>query len=261
MTTLLWNQPAQKTYASGVDRGVIYVDGGSGVAWGGLISVAESREGGDVNPYYFDGVKHVNVPSPSAYKATITAFSAPQEFGACVGEHGIVPGFVITRQRRVRFGFSYRTLVGDGLGYRLHLIYNATATPASKTYTTMSDSAFAETRSWSIAAVPERTQWGFPSAHFIIESWKINPAILLHLEKTLYGTNTQSARLPLFDELLDIITYWEPLLITPHSLTGLNTLSTPGGDLTTTQHIGVFRKQATTRLVETGVSGLYQLEA
>lgn len=259
MTALMWDQLTDKMYELGVRRGVLYVNN-TGVPWNGLISVAESFDGGDVNAYYFDGIKHVNVVSPRAYKASITAFSAPREFGACVGEHNVVPGFIITRQRRERFGFSYQTLIGDGLGYKLHLVYNATATPGSKTYSTLGDTAFADSRTWSVSAVPEIIEHGIPSAHFVLDSRTVNPNALAHLEKILYGSTTSDPRLPQFLELLDFITYWAPFGIVPHTTTGLNNLTSPGNDVTQSARIGFLRRQAMTRLTESSVSGLYRLE-
>jgi hypothetical protein len=250
VTQLQWHQGSQIRYESGVDRGVLYPQSGPGVAWNGLVSVNESVDGNDTTAFHFDGVKYLDTVSPSAYRATVNAFSAPREFGECIGERSVIPGFVITRQRRVRFGFSYRTLIGTGLGYKLHLVYNASATPESRSYATMNESASAETRSWRFDAVPELSSTHRPSAHFVIDSTKTNPAALANVESILYGSATRSPRLLNSSELIDFIAFWHPTLVVPAPVTGLLSLNTPGGDLTMTSMAGFYRAQANTRLTE-----------
>ena len=59
MTALVWDQVGERLYETGVDRGVLYLPGGSAVPWNGLISINEmvSRE---VKPYYIDGIKFLD---------------------------------------------------------------------------------------------------------------------------------------------------------------------------------------------------------
>lgn len=259
MTKLTWNQ-GSAVYETGIDRGVLYPSNGPGVVWNGLINVEESMIGGENTSFQFDGIKYLDVVSPRNYQATISAFSAPEEFSNCVGEKSVIPGFVLTRQPRTRFGFSYRTLMGTDLGYKIHIVYNATATQISKSHQTLSDSQSIDTRSWKIDAVPPAHSQYRPSAHFTIDSMKIDPGALSTIETFLYGTDTIIPALPSIEEMLDLLVWWYPLYITPQDITGLSQLSPGMGDLYKTRVDGINRALPTTRLRPSLISGLYRME-
>lgn len=186
MTELVWNAIEDRRYESGVSRGVLYPLGGPGVAWNGLLSVEESSDGGEVETFWFDGIAYSNVKSSSDYKATLKAFTCPPEFDACDGIRSIIPGFLITRQPRVQFHLSYRTEVNED-DYKIHLVYNALATPGGKTYSTMASTITPVERQWVIDAVPPRVPGYRPTAHFVIESQKCDFRTLAALEDHLYG--------------------------------------------------------------------------
>ena len=137
MSRLVWGQANQKQHESGVDRGVFYPIDGPGVVWNGLISVDESFSGGELSSYHFDGIKYLDKATPRSYQATITAFSAPKEFASALGERAIIPGFILTRQPRVRFGLAYRTMINEK-DYKLHLVYNALASSNGRSYSSLS---------------------------------------------------------------------------------------------------------------------------
>lgn len=257
MTRLVWGSENQKKYETGVDRGVLYPSSGSGVVWNGLVSVEESYVGGENTSFYFDGIKYLDIVGSKIFQATLTAFSAPAEFSPSIGERSLVPGFVITRQPRLRFGFSYRVLIGDELGYKLHVVYNALANPDNRGYETLSENASVKPLTWNIDATPLASDIFKPSAHIIFDSTKVDPDILAVFEEMLYGSETSNARLPGIDEFIDIMALWEPLLITPDTLTGLATLTVGGDDLYRTQRPGINRALPTTHLQLSGVDGLY----
>lgn len=259
MARLVWT-PEQKKYEFGVDHGVLYPQTGPGVVWNGLINVEESFVGGEVDSYYFDGIKYIDKVSPKNYQATVTAFSAPGEFSSCVGDKSVIPGFVLTRQPRTRFSFSYRTQLGDGIGYKIHLVYNAIASNTAKGYSTTKSSISANQYSWKIDATPPWNNTYRPSAHFIIDSTKINPDTLAVIEDILYGTETLSPRLPTIESLLDLIQLWSPLILNVQVVTGLSTLTAGNGDLYKTKVDGINRALPATRLQPSLISGLYRME-
>jgi len=205
---LKWGSTGSRFYESGVDRGVLYVDG-QGVAWTGLTSVNENPTGGGARSYYIDGIKYLNMSSAEEFEATITAYTYPDEFGVCDGSARVRPGFYVTQQRRKSFGLSYRTKVGNDLdgvdhGYKLHIIYNALAAPANKTYTTLSESIEPNDFSWKITTRPPVTSGYKRTSHVVFDSREADPELMAILEDILYGTESEQPRLPDFSELIDI---------------------------------------------------------
>lgn len=201
MARIEWNQAGERFYEAGVDRGVLYPRQVAGVPWNGLVSVNETASGGETEAFYFDGVKYLDFVAAEDFSATIEAFSAPEEFAGCDGTKVLSPGLMVTQQPRYPFGLSYRTFIGNDLegtdyGYKLHLVYNATASPSARTHRTMSDSPSLNTRSWTINTVPPAASTYKPTAHFIIDSTKVNKTKLTTLENLLYGSSTLSPSLP-----------------------------------------------------------------
>lgn len=259
MTALVWSS-LNARYETGIDRGVLYPDGGDGVVWNGLISVEETAVGGATTPLYYDGIKYMDVAVGREYQAALTTFGAPQEFGPCVGNLSMVPGFIITRQPKVRFGMSYRVMIGDNLGYKLHLVYNATATPGSKSRTTLSQEGTADQRSWTIDAVPSVVLGHRPTAHFVIDSTKTDPDLMAAIEAYLYGTTDTAPVLPPIGDIYDLLSYWSPFGIDPDTVGGMADLVPGGDDITGTETEGIYVPLATTGLTETETDGLYSLE-
>jgi hypothetical protein len=260
MTRLVWGEESARRYEYGIDRGVLFPSDGPGVVWNGLVNVEESFVGGEVTSFHFDGIKYLDTVSPKNYQATITAFSAPEEFAPCVGDKSVIPGFVLTRQPRNRFGFSYRTGYGNDLGYKLHLVYNATASPTGKAYSSINASPSAESLSWKIDAVPPVATTYRPSAHYVLDSTKVSASALEAVETLLYGSAKLTSRLPLVEELLDLMSIWTPLIIIPQSVTGLSQLTAGSGDLYKTKVDGINRALPNTRLTTSPTSGFYRME-
>jgi hypothetical protein len=203
-----WGDPGTRLYEAGVDRGVFYLDGQAGVPWNGLTSVNESPTGGDPTPFYIDGYKYLNNPATEEYEATVTAFTYPDEFSACDGMSEPRSGLFITQQRRQSFGLSYRTMIGndqsDDFGYKIHLVYNALASPTTRTNGTLSETTSLNDFSWKITTKPPAVVDYKPFAHVVIDSRSTDPSVLSLLEDALYGTDSVSASLPTFSELLGI---------------------------------------------------------
>ena len=216
MSVLVWDRVGERFYETGVDHGVLYpFDNnayGTGVAWNGLTAVNESPSGAEASPLWADNIKYLNLMSAEEFGATIEAYTYPDEFAACDGSAEIAPGVTIGQQKRKMFGFAYRTKIGndtDGAdkGYKIHLVYGALASPSDKGYNTVNDSPEAITFSWTVTTTPVNVTGFKPTAHLVIDSTKVNDAAKMKaIEDVLYGTVAADARLPLPDEVAEIIT-------------------------------------------------------
>lgn len=210
MTKLIWDAVGEKFYETGVDHGVLYPvdDSGAypkGVVWNGLTGITESPSGADPTDLYADNIKYASMRAAETFGATIEAYTYPDEFAVCDGSAAIVPGVNIGQQGRKAFGLSYRTNVSNDIsveGYKLHLIYGATASPSDRGYTTINDSPDAITFSWEITTNPINVTGFKPTSILTIDSLKVDPEKLKTFEDILYGTDENEARLPLPEEVI-----------------------------------------------------------
>lgn len=215
MSKLVWDKTGDRLYETGVDQGVLYPiqAGGTynkGVVWNGLTAVTESPSGAEANPLYADNIKYLNLISAEEFGATIEAYTYPDEFMECDGSAELAPGVYMGQQSRKTFGLCYRTVLGNdvdnnGHGYKLHLIYGALAAPSEKGYTTINDSPEAITFSWEVKTTPVNVTGGKPTACLTIDSTKVDKEKLAALETILYGGESTEARLPLPDEVAQVI--------------------------------------------------------
>ena len=215
MARLVWDQTGQKTYETGVKQGVLYPQGEGGAypkgyAWNGLTGVTESPSGAESNPLYADDIKYLNLISAEEFGATIEAYTYPDEFAECDGSAEIAPGVTIGQQARKTFGMAYKTTFGNDVdgnehGYKLHLIYGALATPSEKAYATINDSPEAITFSWEVTTTPVAVEGFKPTASLTIDSTKVDKDKLTALEDILYGKGETEARLPLPNEVAELM--------------------------------------------------------
>lgn len=215
MAKLQWDKTGEHFYETGVDHGVLYPmnDGAqtysTGVAWNGLTAVTESPEGAEVSAIYADNIKYLNLMSAEDFKATIEAYTYPEEFEQCDGSASLAEGVKIGQQARKAFGFCYRTKVGNDLnpelGYKIHIIYGATAAPTERAYETVNDSPEAITFSWEVSTIPVEVTGFKPTAHVEIDSTKVEPAKLAKIEAKLYGSETEEPTLLMPDEIVALI--------------------------------------------------------
>lgn len=206
MSAIIWDAIGEKRYENGVSHGVLYpLDSTgayeNGVAWNGLTSVSNSPDGAEPNDIYADNIKYGSLRSAENYKGTIEAYMYPDEFAECDGSAEPVPGVSIGQQNRKSFGFSYRTEIGNDAnpeaGYKIHLIYGATASPSEKSYETVNDSPDAMTFSWDFDTIPVAVAGYKPTAHMEIDSTKVDSAKLRTFEDMLYGNEQQEPTLPM----------------------------------------------------------------
>lgn len=214
MSKLVWDQTGERLYETGVKNGVLYVqEGGAypkGVAWNGLTAVTESPSGAEATALYADDIKYLNLISNEEFGATIEAYMYPDEFAACDGSAALVEGVMLGQQKRSTFGLCYRTTLGndtDGndYGYKLHIIYGATAAPSEKAYASINDSPEAITFSWELTTTPVAVTGYKPTACITIDSTKVDATKLASLEAVLYGSESEEARLPLPDEIATLM--------------------------------------------------------
>ena len=214
MSKLVWDQVGERLYETGTKKGVLYPFESNayakGVAWNGLTAVTESPSGAEATAIYADDIKYLNLRSAEEFGATIEAYTYPDEFAECDGSAYIAPGIKIGQQKRKMFGFSYTTTVGndtegDDHGYKIHLVYGATASPSEKSYQTINDSPEAITFSWEVATTPVEVKGFKPTATLEIDSTKVDADKLTALEDILYGTENAEPRLPLPDEVVALV--------------------------------------------------------
>jgi hypothetical protein len=216
MPQLIWDVAAERLYESGVDHGVLYpkdIATGTyplGVVWNGLTGVTESPGGAELTDLWADNLKYASIRAAETFGATVEAYTYPDEFAECDGSVELIPGVKAGQQTRKPFGLSYRTKIGsaddEDLGYKLHLIYGASANPSEKAYTTINESPDGITFSWELVTDPVPVTGQKPTASLEIDSTKVNAAKLLALEDILYGTAVLTARLPLPDEIVSLMT-------------------------------------------------------
>lgn len=214
MAKIVWDKTGERLYETGVNQGVLYpmVEGlyPKGVAWNGLTAVTESPSGAEATPLYADNIKYLNLVSAEELGGTIEAYIYPDEFAACDGSAAMMPGVYVGQQSRQNFGLSYRTVLGsdtenDAHGYKLHLIYGALAAPSEKSYATINDSPEAITFSWEFSTTPVNVTGYKPTSSIIIDSTKVDKEKLAALEAVLYGSDEVEARLPLPDEVAQLL--------------------------------------------------------
>jgi hypothetical protein len=212
MAPLTWDGVGEKTYETGVDRGVLYLPDASGVyntgvAWNGLVTVTESPSGADSSAQYADNIKYLNLVSAEEFGGTIEAFTYPDEFAECDGTAVPSVGVSVAQQGRRSFGMCYRTRLGndvDGVdhGYKLHLVYGAQASPSEKAYGTINDSPAAISFSWDFSTTPAPVTDFKPTSLITIDSTKVGAAALSDLEDLLYGAGAVLAALPTPDAVI-----------------------------------------------------------
>ena len=186
-----------------------------GVPWNGVTSITESPQGAEVTAIYADNIKYLNLASIEDFKATIEAYTYPDEFAKCDGSYLVLngttsTGFYIPQQTRKKFGLVFKTNIGTDIidandpdaPYVLHIIYNCRAGVSDRQYQTINDSPEAMTFSWDIETQDDGymlkapSTYGLKSAiHLQIRTDKLESdaqrANLKTLESILYGTDNK----------------------------------------------------------------------
>ena len=231
---LKWDKTAEHFFEAGTDRGVIYqIDAEGkytdGEVWNGLTAVNSNPGGAEANELWADNIKYAVLRSAETYGGTIECYTYPDSFKQNNGEAELiagVPGIVASGQKRKAFGFSYRTKVGNeveglDLGYKIHLVYNATTNPSEKAYQTLNDSPDAITMSFEFETTPispeDESILEKPTAHIEIDTTRFDTTqgqdFIDALELMLYGDPTDPttpAKMPTPDELVALYNNTNP---------------------------------------------------
>lgn len=209
MTVLAWDEAGSRQYQTGIDRGVLFVPDGDAVPWNGLVSITETVDR-EIKSYYTDGVKYLDKHVPGSYEAKLSVYTYPDEFEDLLGISPFAPGVFLHDQRAKPFNLSYRTglgndLLGSDLGYRIHILYNVTASQGSSAIATLSASPAVSAIEFTLKGVPTN-MWGIrPTSHISLDSTSIDPELLGDIEELLYGTEAADPALPDMVDLLALI--------------------------------------------------------
>jgi hypothetical protein len=217
MAAIVWNNVGERFFETGLDRGVLFFPEGGGVAWNGLIAVEEENTS-SVESVHYDGVKFNDLVTVGDFAATLRAYTYPDEFLRFEGTREDQTGVLITGQPPERFNLSYRSLMGSDVdaqsnGYKIHILYNLTAIPATKEYRTLSLDVEPMEFEWSLTSIPEDIEGYLPTAHIILDTRTMDPLFIEDLEAVLYGDEENDPRIPSLKGLISFLRKWDRLVI------------------------------------------------
>lgn len=218
MATLVWDEPGERVYQTGVDRGVLYLHDGTVVAWNGLTGIEDSSNS-ELKSFYLDGVKYLENLSPGDFVGKLKAFTYPDEFDSVNGIVEAAPGLAYYDQQPMSFNLSYRTKIGNDLegvehAYKIHILYNILANPESHSFGTLQNSAVQPIEfGWTLTGTPLKIKKFRPTVHVSIDSRKMPPYILKILEDKLYGTVDNNPSLPSIQEVAELFGYLGALIV------------------------------------------------
>lgn len=215
MYKLKWDVIGTRLYETGVDKGVLFPmnDDGTyrtGVAWSGLTACNESPSGAEPTNIYADNIKYLALLSAEDFALTIEALMYPDEFAECNGSAEVAPGVRINQQQRRKFGFSYRSWIGNDTkgnkyGEKIHIVYNGSAKPSEKQRSTVNETPDAPSMSWEVSTTPMEVNGYDPTAHLEIDSTKISKAAYQKITEALWGTENTNSKILTPDEVVAII--------------------------------------------------------
>ena len=216
MAVLTWDKTGERLYETGVDHCALYLYDKTngykpGVAWSGVTSITETPSGADTTDLWADNIKYASLRATETFEASIEAYMYPDEWLQCDGQAELVPGVNLGQQTRKTFGLAYRTKIGTNedseAGYKLHIIYGATASPSERAYSSVNDSPEAITFSWDLSTTPVSVTGAKDVSNIIIDSTKVDAEKMKKLENALYGTSEEGGDpyLPLPDELKTLL--------------------------------------------------------
>lgn len=214
MSKLVWDQTNERLYETGIEQVALFpMESGAypkGVAWNGITALNLTPSGAEPTPLYANNKKYLTLMSVEELGGTIEAYTYPDEWAACDGSAELTTGVFIGQQPRKTFGLVGKTLIGNDTeltkhGYKLHLVYGGLASPSEQSNATVNDSPEAKTMSWEFSTTPVDVTGHEPTSYICIDSTKVDAAKLAALEAIIYGSAEQEARLPLPDEIAELM--------------------------------------------------------
>lgn len=220
MAELTWDQVGERYYQEGVDRGVLYLDTGSGVAWNGLVAVGV-EENATPRPLVFDGFNYMHTIDKKSLAVELSAYTYPDELELYLGNltNEYILGLYFKDQTNRSFSITYRTFIGDDvngstLGYKIHILYNLTAKFDPPKYGTNHSDISEILFDMALVGQPEVIPGYVPTAYAIIDSRSADPAKLAYLESIIYGDEAHDAYLPPMSDLLSAFSEFFTVMIT-----------------------------------------------
>lgn len=207
---LTWHGTGEKEFESGVEEVALFVMGASGyekgVAWNGVTAITENPGGADATDLYADDIKYATLRAAETFGCTIEAYTYPDAWNECDGSTELQvsntgAGVFLGQQPRKAFGLVYKTKIGDeqhpgmNKGFKLHIVYNLTASPSSRGYSTINENPDAITFSWEATSTPVACTGYKDVSTITIDSTKANSTKLTALLTELYGSTTADATL------------------------------------------------------------------
>ena len=219
MAILKWDESGKREFEAGVKNVVLFpmldnrdttnnTSYDDGVAWDGVTQITENPGGADKTELYADDIKYAILRAAETFGFTIEAYQYPDEWAACDGSAEGATGVFLGQQNRRAFGLAYITSIGDdqhpGMdkGYKLHLIYNCSCAPSSRSYVTINNNPDAITFSWEADSTPVACTNHKAVSSIVIDSTKANATDLTALKGILFGTENTDPRLPDPDEVI-----------------------------------------------------------
>lgn len=212
---LVWDAVGEHFFEAGVDKVALFPYKNNaydkGVAWSGVTAINEKPSGAEATDQFADNSKYLAIRSAEDFGFTIEAFQSPKEFDACDGSLSIANGVSATQQTRQSFGLVYRSMIGNdtestGHGYKIHIIYGATASPSAVDRSTINSTVEPAKLSWEAKTVPVAVPNKLPTAHIIIDSRLADKPKLAAFEKMIWGDETKDAKLPTPQEIITAFT-------------------------------------------------------
>lgn len=210
MPKLEWDKTGTRNIQAGVSQVALFLMKANGtydngIAWSGVTAINEAPGGADVTDLYADNIKYASLRAAETFGFSIEAYDYPDEWAECDGSAQASAGVLLGQQTRKAFGLVYRTEIGDDThpgmdkGHIIHIVYNSTASPSSRGYSTINNNPDAISMSWDAQSTPvnvEGTDYK-PVCTITINSTQCDATKLKTLETMLYGGENAEATLPL----------------------------------------------------------------
>lgn len=216
MAKLTWHGAGEREIEAGVSEVALFVMGTStyntGVAWNGVTAINENPSGADVTKLYADDINYASLRAAEKFGFTIEAYTYPDEWAACDGSDEVTSGVFLSQQGRKAFGLVYKSKIGDEAhpsmdkGYKLHIIYNSTAAPSGRSYTTINENPDALSFSWEADSTPVEVTNHKPTCEIVIDSTVADQTNLATLIGMIYGGDNTDPTLPSPDTVISTMT-------------------------------------------------------
>ena len=213
MAVMTWHGAGTREIEAGVSEVALFTIGsggvyGTGVPWNGVTAINENPSGADVTDLYADDIKYASMRAAEKFGFSIEAYTYPSAWAECDGSAEATTGVYLGQQNRKAFGLVYKSKIGDethpGMdkGYKLHIIYNSTASPSGRTYTTIGENPDALSFSWEANSTPVEVTGYKATCEIVIDSTKANATNLATLLGMIYGTSNTDPTLPTPDTVI-----------------------------------------------------------